>query len=611
MIKEIIYNKITLVFPQKQEVIFRKKYFQDSIGHLRLALILLMLLYGAFGYLDITLFPEYASYFWSIRFFVVIPSLLFVFVLSFTKVFKKIWQLLLVICFLIGGAGLSAMIMIEPENYVYYAGVMLIFSAGYFFIKLRFVLATIAGWGSLLIFNMVAIFYAQASINVIIVSNSFFVSANLIGMFGSYSIEYYIRRNFLLKKKLDEEKLFIEVLNDSLEKKIEERTCELIKAKEKAIESDRLKSAFLANMSHEIRTPMNGILGFSELLKNPDLSGEKQQQYIKIIEKSGDRMLNTINNIVDISKIESGLMELVIEKTNVNEQIEYIYQFFKPEVEAKNMTLSFNNTLALEEVNIKTDKEKLFAIFINLVKNAIKYSDKGSIEFGYHKKDNFLEFYVKDTGIGVPKDRQGVIFERFIQADINDKMAKQGAGLGLSISKAFVKALGGEMWIESEENVGSTFYFTLPYKIDSVKKNEKIDSVFLHENKVVNTSKMNNLTILVAEDDEISETLLSIAIESISTKILIAKTGVEAIEIFKENPSIDLILMDIQMPIMGGYEATKIIRGINKDVVIIAQTAFGLTGDKEKAIKSGCNDYVSKPINKQNLLQLIQKYFPE
>ena len=609
MIHEIIYNKIILVFPKKQEVIFRKKYYQDSIGHLRLALILLMLLYGAFGYLDITLFPEHASLFYKIRFLFAIPSMLFVLILSYTKIFKDIWQILLVISFLISGSGISVMIMTEPNNYVYHAGMMLIFFGGYFFIKLRFVLATVAGWGSLLIFNMIAIFYVKVPNIFLIVSNSFFISANLIGMFGSYSIEYYIRRNFSLKKNLDDEKLYIEELNDNLEKKIEERTCELIKAKERAIESDRLKSAFLANMSHEIRTPMNGILGFSELLKNPDLSGEKQQQYISIIEKSGDRMLNTINNIVDISKIESGLMEVVIEKTNVNEQIEYIYQFFKPEVEAKNMTFSFNNTLALEEVNIKTDKEKLFAILINLVKNAIKYSDEGSIEFGYHKKENILEFYVKDTGIGVPKNRQEAIFERFIQADINDKMAKQGAGLGLSISKAFVKALGGEMWLESEENVGSTFYFTLPYKIDPIEKNKKIVSVFINKNKVVKTSKMNGLTILVAEDDEISETLLSIAIESISTKILKAKTGVEAIEIFKENPSIDLILMDIQMPEMGGYEATKFIREINKDVIIIAQTAFGLAGDKEKAIESGCNDYISKPINKNDLLKLIKKYF--
>jgi len=255
-------------------------------------------------------------------------------------------------------------------------------------------------------------------------------------------------------------------------KEKEKRAAELIIAKEKAEESDRLKSAFLANMSHEIRTPMNGILGFAELLKEPNLTGKEQQEYIKIIEKSGARMLNIINDIVDISKIESGLMEVSIKESNINEQIEYIYIFFRPEVEGKGMQLSYRNGLVSSESIIKTDREKLFAILTNLVKNAIKYTNKGSIEFGYdhvetHGPRNIgagsasLQFYVKDTGIGIPKDRQEAIFERFIQADISDKYAYQGAGLGLSISKAYVEMLGGRIWVESEEGKGSTFYFTL------------------------------------------------------------------------------------------------------------------------------------------------------
>ena len=243
---------------------------------------------------------------------------------------------------------------------------------------------------------------------------------------------------------------------------------EILKAKEKAEESDRLKSAFLANMSHEIRTPMNGILGFSDLLKEPDLSGEEQKTYIEVIERAGHRMLNIINDIVDISKIESGQMEAVIKDTNVNEQTEFIYNFFKAEVERKGLHLSLNNTLPHSSVHIKTDTEKLYAILTNLVKNAIKYTRDGSIEFGYHLKENFLEFYVKDTGIGIPKERQKAVFERFIQADIANKMAQDGAGLGLAISKAYVNMLGGEIWgnSKSEEisgKSGSVFYFTIPY----------------------------------------------------------------------------------------------------------------------------------------------------
>jgi hypothetical protein len=207
---------------------------------------------------------------------------------------------------------------------------------------------------------------------------------------------------------------------------------ELSEAKLNAEESNRLKSAFLANMSHEIRTPMNGILGFSGLLKNPGLTGDQQLEYIRIIEKSGKRMLSIINDIIDISKIESGLMKPNIKKSDINEQIEYVYTFFKPEVEAKGMKLTFGNSLTAKDAIIKTDSEKLYAILTNLVKNAIKYTKEGSIEFGYILKATGklaeLEFYVKDTGIGIPKDRQTAIFERFIQADISDKMANQGAG---------------------------------------------------------------------------------------------------------------------------------------------------------------------------------------
>jgi PAS domain S-box-containing protein len=380
---------------------------------------------------------------------------------------------------------------------------------------------------------------------------------------------------------------------------------ELIQAKEHAEESDRLKSAFLANMSHEIRTPMNGILGFSELLKEPGLTGEKQQEYIRIIEKSGDRMLNIINEIVDISKIEANLMDVDIKNCNINEKLEFIYVFFKPQVEEKGMQLLFKNTLPTKEATIKTDNEKIYSILTNLVKNAIKYSIEGSIEFGYLRKGETLEFYVKDTGIGIPKDRQVAIFERFIQADIADKMARQGVGLGLSISKAYVEMLGGKIWVESNEGIGSTFYFTLPYNAEPEEKKVVVKVVQALDEK----DQIKNLKILIADDDEISEMLITIDVKKFSREILKAGNGFEAIEVCRNNPDTDLILMDIQLPVMNGHEATRQIRQFNKDVIIIAQTAFGLSGDREKAIEAGCNDYIAKPINKDELLSLIQKYF--
>ena len=244
-------------------------------------------------------------------------------------------------------------------------------------------------------------------------------------------------------------------------KKIEE---ELTKAKEKAEESDRLKSAFLANMSHEIRTPMNGILGFAELLKEPKLKGEVQQIYIDIIEKSGARLLAIINDIISISKVESGQIDISISNTNIQEQLEYVYMFFKPEADKKGIQLSYKKSRSEQNETVQTDRDKIYAILINLVKNALKFTNEGTIEFGYRKKGNDLKFYVKDTGPGINEDLLKIIFERFRQGNESKNRNYEGAGLGLAISKAYVEMLGGQIWIESEFGKGSTFYFTIPLK---------------------------------------------------------------------------------------------------------------------------------------------------
>ena len=238
----------------------------------------------------------------------------------------------------------------------------------------------------------------------------------------------------------------------------------LLRAKEKAEESDRLKSAFLSNMSHEIRTPMNGIIGFSKLLKNPKLNGNKRQKYIDIIEKAGHRMLNTINEIINISKIESGLVDISITEVNINKKIEEMYQFFKSETDKKAIHFSCNNKLPAQAVIIKSDEDKISAILTNLIKNAIKFTNQGEIIIGCISKEQHLEFSVKDTGIGIPIDRQKAIFNRFEQGDIEDKLAFQGSGLGLTISKAYVEILGGTIWLESLVGKGSIFYFTVPMK---------------------------------------------------------------------------------------------------------------------------------------------------
>lgn len=375
--------------------------------------------------------------------------------------------------------------------------------------------------------------------------------------------------------------------------------------KEKAQKADKLKSTFLANMSHEIRTPMNGIMGFTSLLKNNDLPKEIQNNYLDIIEKSGNRLLNIINDIIDISKIESGLVVAEINESNINEQLEDLFTFFNPEVEARGMKLFLKNKLPVNESVIRTDKDKIFAILTNLIKNAVKYSEKGFIEFGCIKKGRYLEFYVKDTGIGIAPDKQETIFERFVQIESDGKMTKHGSGLGLSITKAYVELLNGKIWLDSTPGEGSVFYFTIPFKTsDNDNVNFKNDKI-----KEMNESKYPKLNILIVEDDEPSAILLSTVLAQYAKKIEVVNSGVKAVETCRYNSSIDLVLMDIQLPQMNGYEATRKIREFNSDVIIIGQTAFGFSNDRIDALKAGCNNYISKPVIKDQLLAMIFSYF--
>jgi len=411
-------------------------------------------------------------------------------------------------------------------------------------------------------------------------------------------------KKIALKDAKGKNKYLLGISDDITKKKEIEK--ELIQAKERAEESDRLKSAFLANMSHEIRTPMNGILGFAGLLKEPGLTGDEQEKYIAVIEKSGERMLNIINDIIDISKIEAGQVKVELSDTDLNLQSEFLFNFFAPEAKKKGLSLSCNIPESRDHLIINTDKEKLYAILTNLIKNAIKYTLKGSIEFGFEQSGNEIAFFVKDTGIGIPKERQKAIFDRFVQADIEDEQAMEGAGLGLAISTAYAGMIGGTLRVESEPGEGSTFWLTLPIKkgIENLTSEIITDEV---DNKKPLATK--DFTLLIAEDEITSDMFLTAILKAEFKQILHAKTGTEAVETFRKNPDIDLILMDIKMPLMNGHDAARIIRSLNKDVVIIAQTANALSGDREKAIEAGCNDYIAKPIKVDALRKLLRKHF--
>ena len=399
------------------------------------------------------------------------------------------------------------------------------------------------------------------------------------------------------------EKGFLNVYGLDVSKRIEYEL-KMLKALKKAEEADRLKSAFLANMSHEIRTPMNGILGFTDLLQKPNLTYEDQNKYLDIIKKSGERMLNTVNDLINISKIETGQEEIHPQTIEPYSEIMNICDFFKPATLKKGLDLKIDNINIPQNISIKTDLSKFNSIITNLIKNAIKFTDRGEIRIGSEIEDGNILFWVKDTGIGIPKNRQDIIFERFIQADIYDRRALQGFGLGLAIIKAYVEMLRGRIWFESEEGKGSCFYVSLPLTIKNKPEIEIIPGN-------INTSPTlldRKLNALIAEDDDISYQHLSIILEPYVNKIVRAHDGEEALSLVKTQDDLDLILMDINMPKLDGLTATTMIREFDRDIVIIAQTAYALLGDKEKALEAGCNDYISKPIQTDRLLETISKH---
>ena len=378
--------------------------------------------------------------------------------------------------------------------------------------------------------------------------------------------------------------------------KQEEYVHELELAKEKAEESDRLKSAFLLNVSHEIRTPMNGILGFLELLNQPDLANEERSEFINLINKSGERLTNTINDIVEISKIEVGDLNLTFEEVDILELMNYHYRFFKHQTEEKQLEFKIDKQIEGESALIKTDKHKLDGILMNLIRNAIKFTDEGKVEIGNYIVDDKLWFYVSDTGRGIPKDRLGAIFNRFVQADQGITRGYEGSGIGLSIVKAYINVLGGEIEVQSNPGQGSTFLFYIPYTPVSI-----MDDLMSEKNM-----KENSPIILIAEDDDLNCQLLKQMLAK-DYQLLFARTGKEAVDLFQEYPEISLVLMDIKMPgDFNGLEAIRRIKAINDKIPVLAQTAFAMDINKREAFEAGCDDYISKPYGIESLKSVIR-----
>jgi len=414
--------------------------------------------------------------------------------------------------------------------------------------------------------------------------------------FDSRELLARIHTHLSLKQSIDS----LEELNQTLEQKVIERTRELTTSKEKAEEGERLKTAFLQNLSHEIRTPMNGILGFAQLLRDRVINPDTFIDYVDIIIKSGERMMSIINDLVEISKIEAGQITIQPHEFNINMVLETLVLSFSDQAKEKGLKLILGNKANTDDV-MYSDREVMVQVMSNLIKNALKFTNEGMVSIGYEKTNGLHRFSVKDTGIGIEPGKQELIFERFIQGDSSISRGYEGAGLGLSIAKAYVEALKGTIGLESEVGKGSVFTITIP-ETETVTNGNAFNEIAPTTYPI-----QEGLSILIVEDNTASRNLLIEYFAEINADIQVASNGKEALEKVMNQSAFDLILMDLKMPVMNGYEATQLIRRMGYTNPIIAQTAYASKEDIELADKSGFSDLIAKPIDQNVLMGMIGK----
>ncbi|MGE0088602.1 MAG: response regulator [Bacteroidales bacterium] len=399
--------------------------------------------------------------------------------------------------------------------------------------------------------------------------------------------------------------------NQLLEERVKERTHELeetnknlIIAKDKAEENDKLKTAFLQNLSHEIRTPMNAIVGFSELMELEIDNPEKLKEYIDTIKIRSNDLLNIIIELLDIAKIDSGQLKVNIGTVNISTLINDVFSEFLShplKLEKNSITLSITKLPSYLNPLVESDTGKIKQIFINLIHNALKFTQEGNVKFGYYDfKEDYITFYVSDTGQGIPDNMRDLIFERFRKSANELAYVQDGIGLGLAIVKGLLNIFGGKIWLESEENKGSTFYFKIPYKPSS--SNSQIEQ---RGNQIYDWSRYQ---ILIVEDDPFNISLFREILKSTQVDCLFAKTGREAITTFNSTNKLDLVLMDIKLPDISGYHVTSELKKVNPNIIILAQTAYASDVDKQKIIAAGCSGFISKPIKRDILLKTIDNY---
>lgn len=377
----------------------------------------------------------------------------------------------------------------------------------------------------------------------------------------------------------------------------------LLEAKNKAEESDRLKTAFLQNISHEIRTPLNAIVGFTGLLDDPTLTLDKSKRYIDIIAQSSDQLTSIISDIISISTIESGLEKLSLYEVDLDEMIQNLYEQYILHAQDQQLEFTVDKPKELLSNRILTDGIKLYQILQNIIGNAFKYTEKGYVRFGYYVNDSKLEFYVEDSGVGIPAQAQKDIFKRFYRVESDHTIKRKGTGLGLSIAKAYVEILGGTLDVTSTVGKGSRFLVSIPY---IVSKGLLPTDIVMDQGLEISFEQQKSILIVEDEDDNFN--LIREYLTNDGLSLQRAINGREAVEMCQSDPDIDLVLMDLKLPIMNGFDATRCIRGFRSNLPIIAQTAFSTHADRTKALSYGCTDFISKPYRRQQLLEMVVKY---
>ncbi len=718
-------KKPTLEFPDKrEEALFKRVFFRDSLPVTRVAILLAAVLYAVFGVLDAIFVSDFLRTFLIIRIGIVVPFLLLYLLLSFYNFFYRFWQLFLFLAFLISGVGIALMIALSPQNWSYYGGMMMIFMVGYFFIRLRFIWASIGGWLNLIIFNLLMYLLAEVDQQFFLAYNFFYASANLIGMFGSYYFEISGRRNFYLSRQLDQKQRDLETINQTLESTVESRTRELKENEEKyrlifeksplgvfhfnekwvitecndhfaniigsprhllegmhlkeladkritkaiekvlkgnkasfegeyktrgkegkanpvrilfapikrsiqtiggiglvedrsefiekqklekqiavAKESVNFKQKFLANMSHEIRTPLTGIIGMIDILSQTHLNNE-QMDYLSTLKLTSENLREIINQILDYSKIEAGRLSIKTRGFNFYELInnaQKLYETLCP----PGVSLNLYIDPQIPEF-IKADDHRVSQIINNLLNNAIKFTRKGTIDLMALPEKwladgaLLLRIEVIDTGEGIHPEKINKLFKPFSQLEGTENQYFEGTGLGLSISKELTDLMGGDIGVTSEEGQGSTFWFN--FKAEKVSREDAKKSINFSTLKETGT-----LNILYAEDKLINQKVVNLILTSLGHKVTIVKNGQEAVDKF-EPGNFDLILMDIQMPVMDGITATRKLKATYPNLPpVVGLSANAFEGDKEKYMNQGLDEYLTKPVKKEDFMLLLHK----